>query len=366
MLHPIIRHVAKNTTKQKKCQLLLGTLKGQKHQLWISPSTENKSNARLQALLTDEDDEKVWKGTVVRLANENMIEMDRFWDGFPYNDWRHEYRRYFAVFEDAKCGSGGTTTTVELKHRNFNRSGNLVETTTTHQIEVFERKLGLVPVTVVRERDMKLGSSKNARYVVEGKEMFEWPRSKYVGRTSEDQLALENMSPNSATSTATLVKRQINREGSDSSKKSKTTYPRTPEFPEDVVRALSDMRSTSSTGSLIQWLDQAQLKNYNDNEWSHIVGEVVDKQKSFDDGQDFPSVERLLQATQQQYNFNETTVVNTPDWKQWEKEKTAPVLSPDPDTVAQPKQLGQPSHTKDTSVLMDEVAEHLPKDKVAV
>jgi hypothetical protein len=90
VLHPIIRHVAKNTTKQKKCQLLLGTLKGQKHQLWISPSTENTSNARLQALLTDEDDEKVLKGTVVRLANENMIEMDRFWDGFPYNDWQHE------------------------------------------------------------------------------------------------------------------------------------------------------------------------------------------------------------------------------------------------------------------------------------
>ena len=120
---------------------------------------------------------------MVRLANENMIEMDRFWDGFPYNDWQHEYRRYFSVFEDAKCGSGGTTTTVELKHRNFNRSGNLVETTTIHQIEVFERKSGLVPVTVVREREMKLGSSTNARYVVEGKEMFEWPRSKYVGRT---------------------------------------------------------------------------------------------------------------------------------------------------------------------------------------
>ena len=169
------------------------------------------------------------------------------------------------MFEDARCGSGGTTTTVELKHRNFNRFGNLVETTTKHQIEIFERKSGLVPVTVVHERDMKLGSSTDARYVVEGKEMFEWPRSKYVGRTSEDQLALENMSPNSAISTATPVKWQINREGSDSSKKSKTTYPRTPEFPEDVVRALTDMRPTSSTGSLIQWLDQAQLKNYDDN-----------------------------------------------------------------------------------------------------
>ena len=76
--HPVIRYVMNKPKNETKHQILLGTLRNTKHQIWVSPSVDCRPSASTKTLLSDEDDEEIHIGTVVRLSNEGQIEMDAF------------------------------------------------------------------------------------------------------------------------------------------------------------------------------------------------------------------------------------------------------------------------------------------------
>ena len=171
--HPVIRYVMNKPKNETKHQILLGTLRNTKHQIWVSPSVDCRPSASTKTLLSDEDDEEIHIGTVVRLSNEGQIEMDAFWAGFTVHNWQHEYGRYFEISGAEKPISGGTVKVLTLIHGS--PKVDVAKHTTIHDIQEFERKPGHVPIMPVSEKEIKSGKPTQAKPVTGDSGLSEWP-----------------------------------------------------------------------------------------------------------------------------------------------------------------------------------------------
>ena len=206
--HPFIRYVMNKPKNETKHQILLGTLRNTKHQIWVSPSVDCRPSASTKTLLSDEDDEKIHIGTVVRLSNEGQIEMDAFWAGFTVHNWQQEYSRYFEIIGDVKPISAGTVKVVTLIHGR--QTVDVAKHTTTHEIREFERRSGHVPIMPVSEKELKSGKPTQAKPVAEDGGLSEWPKSKFIGSSAEKNATLTNTSQKPANTPKTTSKKRQN------------------------------------------------------------------------------------------------------------------------------------------------------------
>ena len=105
--------------------------------------------------------------------------MDPVWDGFTVHNWQQDYSRYFEIFDEPKPISGGDVKIMRLVHGS--PTAHMAKNTTAHEIQMFERRLGFVPVGPVTHKKLSSGKLTKATPTPEDGGLSEWPRSNSLG-----------------------------------------------------------------------------------------------------------------------------------------------------------------------------------------